>query len=231
MAKTKEPQYASFLDLRDKKGMARFGLMSNQVWHDDPRRITFYLSRYKFVAKMLSGKERVLEVGCGDGFASRIVRQEVRHLTIVDFDPIFIEDAKDNMEERWPMEFKVHDMLDGPVDGEFDAAYCVDVLEHIAPENERVFIQNLCTSLTSDAALIVGIPSLESQDFASPISREGHVNCKKAPDLKALLLGYFDNVFIFSMNDEVVHTGFTPLAHYIFALCCGKKSNAQMPNT
>jgi len=26
------------------------------------------------------------------------------------------------------------------------------------------------------------------------------------------------------MNDEVVHTGFTPLAHYVFALCCGKKS-------
>ena len=226
MAKTKEPQYASFLDLRDEKGMARFGLMSNRAWHDDPKRIAFYLSRYKFVAKMLSGKERVLEVGCGDGFASRIVRQEVEHLTAVDFDPIFIEDAKDNTEERWPVEFKVHDLMDGPVEGNFDAAYSIDVLEHIAPENERVFLNNLCASLSPDAALIVGIPSLESQDFASPISREGHVNCKKAPDLKALMADYFDNVFIFSMNDEVVHTGFTPLAHYVFALCCGKKDDA-----
>jgi len=225
MAKTKEPQYASFLELRDEKGMARFGLMSNQVWRDDPKRVTFTLSRYKFVAKMLSGKKRVLEVGCADGFASRIVRQEVNHLTAVDFDPIFIEDAKDNLEERWPIEFRVHDMLDGAVSGKFDAAYCVDVLEHIAPENERIFLQNLCKSLTSDGALIIGIPSLESQDFASPISREGHVNCKKAPALKALALNYFDNVFIFSMNDEVVHTGFTPLAHYVFALCCGKKND------
>ena len=25
------------------------------------------------------------------------------------------------------------------------------------------------------------------------------------------------------MNDEVVHTGFYPMAHYLFALCAGKK--------
>jgi hypothetical protein len=25
---------------------------------------------------------------------------------------------------------------------------------------------------------------------------------------------------MFSMNDEVVHTGFHPMAHYLFALCC-----------
>ena len=25
------------------------------------------------------------------------------------------------------------------------------------------------------------------------------------------------------MNDEVVHTGFAPMAHYLFAVCCQKK--------
>jgi len=25
------------------------------------------------------------------------------------------------------------------------------------------------------------------------------------------------------MNDEVVHTGYHKMAHYLFALCCGKK--------
>ena len=38
-----------------------------------------------------------------------------------------------------------------------------------------------------------------------------------------LLEGHFDNVFLFSMNDEVVHTGFHPLAHYLFAVCAGRK--------
>jgi hypothetical protein len=29
---------------------------------------------------------------------------------------------------------------------------------------------------------------------------------------------------LFSMNDETVHTGFYPMAHYLIALCCGKKA-------
>ena len=42
--------------------------------------------------------------------------------------------------------------------------------------------------------------------------------------LKSDLLKYFNNVFVFSMNDETVHTGYYPMAHYFLALCCGKKS-------
>ena len=37
------------------------------------------------------------------------------------------------------------------------------------------------------------------------------------------MLDHFHNVFIFSMNDEVVHTGFAPMPHYYFALCCGRR--------
>ncbi|EMI72092.1 hypothetical protein LEP1GSC072_0162 [Leptospira noguchii str. Bonito] len=33
----------------------------------------------------------MVEVGCGDGFCSRIVKQEVQRLTITDIDPLFIE--------------------------------------------------------------------------------------------------------------------------------------------
>jgi hypothetical protein len=41
--------------------------------------------------------------------------------------------------------------------------------------------------------------------------------------LKMLLELYFHNVFIFSMNDEVVHTGYYKMAHYLLALCVGKR--------
>jgi hypothetical protein len=47
-----------------------------------------------------------------------------------------------------------------------------------------------------------------------------HINLKTAESLKELMSNYFYNTFIFSMNDEVVHTGFLPMAHYIFALAC-----------
>jgi hypothetical protein len=35
---------------------------------------------------------------------------------------------------------------------------------------------------------------------------------------------YFHAVFLFSMNDEVVHTGFAPMAHYLIAVCTGKRA-------
>ncbi len=74
---TKESQYNVCIDFAEKQGLPRFGLMSGYIWHDDPKRLVFMLSRYKFVSKMLAGKINVLEVGCGDGFGGRIVSQAV----------------------------------------------------------------------------------------------------------------------------------------------------------
>ena len=214
--KTKEKQYQFLLD---QNGPEEMGLMSSQVWRDDPRRLVFLLSRYKFVSKMFEGMSNVLEVGCADAFGSRIVRQSVGRLIAADFDPVFIEDAKSRFDEKWPIEDRVHDMLAGPVNERFDGVFCCDVLEHIEPKDEDVFVGNLQKSLGPDGCAIIGSPSLESQVHASPPSKEGHVNCKTAKEMKALMSKYFRNVFIFSMNDEVVHTGFYPMAHYLFALC------------
>lgn len=223
MASTREPQYQSCIELAAQRGRACFGVMSNEVWHNDPRRLAFVLARYKFVAKMFSGMGSVLEVGCADAFATRIVLQEVDRVTAVDFDPLFIEDVKARMDPAWPIDCRVHDMLAGTVDGEFDGAYAIDVLEHIPVAKEDVFLGNIVASLKSHGVLIVGIPSLQSQAYASPPSRAGHVNCKDAAGLKATLSRFFQNVFIFSMNDEVVHTGFSAMAHYLFALACSPR--------
>jgi cyclopropane fatty-acyl-phospholipid synthase-like methyltransferase len=224
VSKTREPQYECCFETIDKAGRASFGLMSNHVWQDDPKRLVFLLSRYKFVAKMFGGLARVLEVGCADAFGSRIVVQEVGSLTAVDFDPAFIDDARQRMDARWKFEAKVHDMLSGPVEGGFDGAYSMDVIEHIAADNEELFVGNIVRSLGDRGVLILGTPSLESQAYASPPSKAGHVNCKTAKQLKELVQRWFHNVFLFSMNDEVVHTGFYPMAHYLIALCCNKKT-------
>ena len=112
------------------------------------------------------------------------------------------------MNPHWPIEVFVHDMLKGPVPGKFDAAYALDVLEHIPEKDKDRFIRNTIASLTPEGVAIFGMPSLESQPHASPQSKAGHVNCKSGDALKRTLERYFHTVFVFSMNDEVVHTGF-----------------------
>ena len=222
-AKTREPQYQECVDAATSRGFERLGLRSSQSWHDDPKHLVFRLARYKFVAKMLADSEHVLEIGCGDAFGTRIVQQVVKKLSATDFDEVFVEDVKARMVDRWRFPVFTHDLLAGPVPGTYDAVFALDVLEHIPAKDETTFLKNAFAALAEHGVGIIGMPSLESQAYASAASRAGHVNCKRAPDLKKLMLRYFHNVFIFSMNDEVVHTGFYPMASYLFAVCAGKR--------
>ena len=219
--KTREPQYQRCVDLASENGLETLGLMTSQVWRDDPRRLAFVLARYKFVAKMLDGRARVAEVGCADAFGTRIVAQAVGRVTAYDFDPVFVEDAGRRSSGAWPFDVRLHDIAKAPLPRRYDGVYCLDLLEHVPQRREQAFLTHLRQSLHPAGALVVGTPSLESQPHASPPSKAGHVNCKSGAALTRLLRGHFSNVFLFSMNDEVVHTGFAPMAHYLLAICTG----------
>lgn len=189
------------------------------VDNDDPKHLAFSLARYKFVAKMFAGKRSVLELGCGDGYKSRIVRQSVNQLVAFDGDEKLIEIANKNKSARFPISFECRNILEGrcgPFHDEmpFDAVYSLDVFEHIADEDG--FLDVLWNWAP---VCIIGLPSLESQEYASPRSKAHHINCKSGEDLRKACLEHWKHVFMFGMNDEVVHTGFLPMSHYLFALC------------
>lgn len=223
-AKTLDPANQHGFEVQRELGPTRLGVLKNWEWHDDPKRVLFSMARYKFVAKMFEGRRNVLEIGCGDAFNAPIVMQSVKALTVTDFDPLFIRDALERRREPYLYDAKVLDILKDDIAGQFDGIYSLDVLEHIAADHEDLVLRKIHAALTDTGQAIIGMPSLESQTYASPASREGHINCKSAPDLKALMQKYFHSVFLFSMNDEVVHTGYHKMAHYLLAVCCHKKT-------
>ena len=53
------------ITVRDEKGAYTLGLMRNTEYHEKPQKLLFAISRYKFAAKMLEGKNLVAEVGGG----------------------------------------------------------------------------------------------------------------------------------------------------------------------
>src|SRR5262245_26790489 len=162
---TRERQYEICMDDIASSGWERLGPMSSESWRKDPKHLVFTLARYKFVAKMLAGREHVLEIGCGDALGTRIVRQEVKALTATDFDPIFIEDARLRLAPPWTFDLRVHDFRDGPLPGAFDAIYALDVLEHIPAEQEREFLAKALGSLEPTGVAIFGMPTIESQAY------------------------------------------------------------------
>jgi 2-polyprenyl-3-methyl-5-hydroxy-6-metoxy-1,4-benzoquinol methylase len=181
----------------------------------DPKHLVFTLARYKFVAKMLSGRSSALEVGCGDGFSATIVAQEVERLVGIDNEPYSIENSENN---DLSGEMFVHDILSSPYPEKFEAVYSLDVIEHIQAEKEHLFFNNIVSSTKENGILIIGTPNITASDHASEGSRIGHINLKSFSSLKKSLDRYYRNVFMFGMNDEVLHTGFGPMCHYIMAL-------------
>ena len=55
------------------------------------------------------------------------------------------------------------------------------------------------------------------------MSKLGHVNTYSGADLRVRLREYWDQVFMFTMHDEVLGTSFQPMAQYLLALCVGPK--------
>jgi 2-polyprenyl-3-methyl-5-hydroxy-6-metoxy-1,4-benzoquinol methylase len=116
-------------------------------------------------------------------------------LTVCDFDEIFIEDFNSKNEKNWKIKSLVHDMVKGHLKKKYDAIYSLDVLEHIKKSNEKNFLLNCLKSLKNNGVFICGMPSIESQKYASKASKEGHVNCKTGDELKKLMNKYFENTF------------------------------------
>ena len=172
MSSTKEPQYQGMVERERDRGLESFGLMTSYAWNDDPKRLAFTLSRYKFVAKLLSGRKHVLEIGCADAFGTRIVRQEVQKLTATDFDPVFIEDVKKRMNPQWEFDAFVHDMLSGPVPGSYDGVYALDVLRaHRTRKGTRFSYEHgqvtVCAWYCGARNAVTGIAGLRIAQFQS----------------------------------------------------------------
>jgi 2-polyprenyl-3-methyl-5-hydroxy-6-metoxy-1,4-benzoquinol methylase len=202
------------------------GAISSYSLTHDPKHMAFVLARYKFCAKMLEGKKRVMEIGSGDGIGLPIVAQAVKHVCCVDWDERHIESIRRRLSGYIKNITLIHhDLNVKPLSVKVDAAFSIDVIEHIDPRKEAHFIQNIVSSLSPDGVLITGTPNIAASSYATACSRVQHINLKSMKTLRGLMEKYFQNVFMFGMNDEVLHTGYAPMCHFIWSVAAGLKNS------
>jgi SAM-dependent methyltransferase len=200
-----------------KNGGVRLGPWTSHLFYSDPKHLAFSLSRYKFVSKLFNRYDSVLEVGCGDCFGSVIVAENVKKYYGIDFDKFIIDDNKERLISNKKMNFFFHDILVKPFEKKTMAAFSLDVIEHIPYKDEKLFLENITQSI-GDGPFLLGTPNISASQYASKYSKESHINLKSAESLAESLSPFYKTILNFSMNDEVVHTGFSQMAHYIFAL-------------
>ena len=195
-----------------------FSLLEGFV--NNPLMSTIKLARYKFVAKMLSKDDVVLDLGCGNGlgsyffsqFAARVIGIDRHHG--VDAASVFFNNEK--------ITFLKGDILHPPNDIRnivYSAMTMVDVIEHFSREDAIRIISSYKQFLGKGGVFIIGTPSAHSTAYRSQHSGANHIYEWTPSELNAICKEHFSRVFQFSMNDEVVHTGFEKLAWYFFLVC------------
>jgi len=187
-----------------------------------PRRLLHSLSYYKFAAKVIGAKKRVLDIGCNEGLGTWVISKECGFAKGIDFDSEAIHTAQRNFQNS-QVEFVNEDILNSEVKSNWDAIVSFDVIEHIYPSHAELFFEALKENVSDEGLVIIGTPSLISQQFASDISKKGHVNVYTPEKLEETLRKHFEFVFLFAATDEVVHTGYLPLAHYLIGIGSKKK--------
>ena len=217
---------AQWEGVRDVIGQETFTFapsFAQQILHA-PRHLLFVFSRYKFAARLLpvGQKVDVLELGCGEGVGTLLLAEQGHRVLGVDFDDAAIGYAQEHLVKE-NLAFWSTDFL-GKSFGQFRAVVSLDVIEHIPVELEDDYFRTVTANLTDDGMAVIGTPNETAYPYASPQSRAGHINNYSAERLVAAASRYFQNVFVFGMNDEVVHTGFYPMCHYLFVLGVGKRS-------
>ncbi|HAS88414.1 MAG TPA: class I SAM-dependent methyltransferase [Desulfovibrio sp.] len=187
----------------------------------DPKRLAFVLARYSFAAQMTANCASVLELGCSEGIGASMLHGGIKPYLGLDLDTPAIEAARRNFASE-TVRFKNANFLHMD-EGRFEAVVSLDVVEHISKgADEAAFFQAVSDNITDNGVCVIGTPNETSTPYASPESMRGHVNMFDAVRLKSTMEDHFKNVFIFSMNDEMVHTGYAPMAHYLFAVGCNK---------
>jgi 2-polyprenyl-3-methyl-5-hydroxy-6-metoxy-1,4-benzoquinol methylase len=183
---------------------------------NDPKRLGFVLARYKFAAQMTGPGKKILELGCSEGLGGLILAENAQSYTGIDLDEEAVSVARRNLTGS-KYAFHAGNFL-GVRLGTFDSVISVDVIEHIEQPREHEFFETCYHSLGEDGLCIIGTPNITASAWASAASQAGHVNLFDGKRLRNTLLRYFHNVFLFGLNDEVVHTGFIAMAHFLMAV-------------
>jgi 2-polyprenyl-3-methyl-5-hydroxy-6-metoxy-1,4-benzoquinol methylase len=203
------------------------GPQASYQWEHDPKHLLFVLARYKHAARLIGDARTVLEVGCGEGIGAGILAQGRLSYRGVDTDVEALDVAR-GIAPSEAATFALADATSMPQGRAFDAAVSLDVIEHIARSDEDAFVAGMARNLGDSGAGVIGTPNETARPYQSAASAAGHVNLYTGDRLEALMRRHFRHVTVFGMNDEVLTTGFLPMAHYLMALGVAPRRDGEL---
>jgi predicted TPR repeat methyltransferase len=128
------------------------------VFESHPVHHFIYKKELNRLFKVIAKKKfrYALELGYGDGVASKIIRQNVDHLIGVELDNKRENDAKDIFDTIHIGEI---DSLNEKYNGEIDLIFAFHVIEHMSFAQIKTFVEKTHELLCDDGAILLSFPN------------------------------------------------------------------------
>jgi 2-polyprenyl-3-methyl-5-hydroxy-6-metoxy-1,4-benzoquinol methylase len=186
---------------------------------DEPlEMIGFTIARYKFACKWMRETDRVLEVGCGEGFGCNFFSRHVAEVTGLDIDPQTVERCR-RAYQRDNLRYVVGDIVH-PTDkprGDYDVVVSFEMIEHVSHDDGQRMAANVAAHLKDRGMAILSTPRARPDRSVS--RQHMHVFEYDYPTLLATLQPHFHRVTVFCQNDEYIYAGHPSTAWNYIALC------------
>jgi len=178
------------------------------------------LARYKFAARMLSGRGNVCQLGYGEPLGPEIVSAAVKEL-VVYADKSEVQLASSGTyQANSPIKVQLHEIRRGRLPASFDALYSFDLLEGIASEIENDVLIHIRESLSRESDIaIIGCPARTVQSEGIVLDKTFR---RSGLQLRSLVSQHFDTVLMFSMTEDDIQAGLLSSADYFLAVASGR---------
>lgn len=116
------------------------------------------MNYHKWFADKLQPEWKILDAGCGNGALSFDLKLKCREVVGIDINPEYINEAKNRFQADG-IKYINADILEFPLDQDFDAIVLSNLLEHI--EDRARFLKSLAKSQTKSPLILIRVPFFE----------------------------------------------------------------------
>ncbi len=162
----------------------------------DPLLALEHYHRYCCASRFAKGR-RVLDIACGEGYGSAFLAKWAREVVGMDSDSTTIDQATHKYSSIHNLTFKVGRCETGIEDPKgFDLVVCYETIEHLAENDQKVFLNNVESILKQDGLFIVSSPEKDEYAEAAQSENQFHKHEMSLSELQSLLETRFRHVYL-----------------------------------
>lgn len=156
-----------------------------------PDDLYFDMERREILPLLPARVSRMLDVGCGTGASTLMVRRE-REVTWaggIEFDPASVATAGPRLDWLWTGDASVAPLEEHIAAGSLDLILCLDILEHLP--DPWMLVDRLSTRLAPGGRLIVSVPNIRNWKFIWRLFAKGDFHYRDSGLLDRTHLRFF----------------------------------------